>query len=66
MSAKMYNFAYGKPNKHILQCSQKSFIDFGLIYKEIHADNTKMIIGGVSGLAFIIGVSIGLYSLLLA
>lgn len=33
-------------------------------YLLINADNAKMIIGGICGLAFIIGVCIGLYSLL--
>lgn len=35
-------------------------------YLLINADNAKMIIGGICGLAFIIGVCVGLYSLLIS
>lgn len=43
-------------------CSVFVILSYTLL---VHADNAKMIIGGVLGLAFIIGVCIGLYSLLL-
>lgn len=59
------NIYYSVSKSLILTLGCSMFAIFGY-YLLINADNAKEIIGGICGLAFIIGVGIGLYLLLLS